>query len=40
MAVEYAALLALVVVVCVTATGLHGANASRTFNKAASTVGP
>jgi pilus assembly protein Flp/PilA len=38
-AVEYAVLLALVVVVCITAIGLLGTNASSMFHKVASTVG-
>ena len=34
-AVEYAVMLALIVVVCLTAIGLIGSNASATFNKVA-----
>ena len=34
-AVEYAVMLALIIVVCLTAVGLIGSNASATFNKVA-----
>ena len=34
-AVEYAVMLALIVVVCIAAIGLHGSNASNTFSNVA-----
>ena len=38
-AVEYAVMLALIIVVCITAISTLGSNANSTFNKVASTVG-
>jgi pilus assembly protein Flp/PilA len=38
-AVEYAVMLALIVVVCIAAITTLGSNASSTFNKVATTVG-
>ena len=38
-AVEYAVMLALIVVVCLTAIGAVGTNASSTFNKVAGSIG-
>jgi len=38
-AVEYAVMLALIIVVCITAISTLGSNANATFNKVASTVG-
>ena len=38
-AVEYAVMLALIIVVCIAAISLLGSNASATFNKVATTVG-
>jgi pilus assembly protein Flp/PilA len=37
-AVEYAVMLALIVVVCIAAISLLGTNANNTFNKAATTM--
>lgn len=39
-AVEYAVMLALIVVVCITSVKLIGTNASATFNKIATEVAP
>ena len=38
-AVEYAVMLALIIVVCITAITTLGSNANSTFNKVASTLG-
>ncbi len=38
-AVEYAVMLALIIVVCIAAISALGSNASGTFNKVATTVG-
>ena len=38
-AVEYAVMLALIIVVCIAAISALGSNASATFNKVATTVG-
>ena len=38
-AVEYAVMLALIIVVCIAAISTLGSNANATFNKVASTVG-
>jgi pilus assembly protein Flp/PilA len=38
-AVEYAVMLALIIVVCLNAVAALGTNANKTFNKVASTVG-
>jgi pilus assembly protein Flp/PilA len=38
-AVEYAVMLALIIVVCIAAIGVLGSNANNTFNKVATTVG-
>ena len=38
-AVEYAVMLALIIVVCITAITTLGTNANSTFNKVASTLG-
>ena len=38
-AVEYAVMLALIVVVCIAAISVLGSNSSATFNKIATTVG-
>jgi pilus assembly protein Flp/PilA len=38
-AVEYAVMLALIIVVCIAAISVLGSNANNTFNKAATTIG-
>ena len=38
-AVEYAVMLALIIVVCIAAVSTLGSNANATFNKVASTIG-
>jgi pilus assembly protein Flp/PilA len=38
-AVEYAVMLALIIVVCITAITTLGSNANKTFNTVASTIG-
>ena len=38
-AVEYAVMLALIIVVCIAAISVLGSNANNTFNKVATTVG-
>jgi pilus assembly protein Flp/PilA len=38
-AVEYAVMLALIIVVCITAITALGTNASKTFNNVATTIG-
>jgi pilus assembly protein Flp/PilA len=38
-AVEYAVMLALIIVVCIAAISVLGSNANNTFNKTATTIG-